>query len=424
MSWRVLVVGSGGREHALAWKLAQSPRVSEVFCAPGNPGTAEVGTNLPVSVSDIPGLVDAAREHRIDLVMVGPEKPLDLGLADALRMAGIPVCGHSRDATAIESSKAFAKALMAEAHIPTARSVIVSDVQTGDTVLQNFSLPVVIKADGLAEGKGVVIARSREEAEATLRAFLVDASVGAAGDSVLIEEYLTGLEVSAIALVDGEAVVPVVVSCDHKPVFDGNQGPNTGGMGAYAPPPQVSPDTIETIVKTVLEPAARAMYERGTPLQGVLFPGIILSESGPKVLEFNARFGDPETQVILPLLESDFAEAIHAVATGTLADLPPLEWRNGAAVSVVLTSGGYPGPYRRGLPIDGIDTAPDDLLLFHAGTARDDQGRLVTAGGRVLNVVGLGDDLATARERAYAGVEAINFDGKHARSDIGLFGVS
>ncbi len=277
MSWRVLVVGSGGREHALAWKLAQSPRVSEVFCAPGNPGTAEVGTNLPVSVSDIPGLVDAAREHRIDLVMVGPEKPLDLGLADALRMAGIPVCGHSRDATAIESSKAFAKALMAEAHIPTARSVIVSDVQTGETVLQNFSLPVVIKADGLAEGKGVVIARSREEAEATLRAFLVDASVGAAGDSVLIEEYLTGLEVSAIALVDGEAVVPVVVSCDHKPVFDGNQGPNTGGMGAYAPPPQVSPDTIETIVKTVLEPAARAMYERGTPLQGVLFPGIILT---------------------------------------------------------------------------------------------------------------------------------------------------
>jgi len=424
VGWRVLVVGGGGREHALAWKLAQSPHVSEVFCAPGNPGTAEVGTNLPVSVSDIPGLVSAAREQRIDLVMVGPEKPLDLGLADALRMAGIPVCGHSRDATAIESSKAFAKAIMAEARIPTARSVIVSDTLTGETVLQNFSLPVVIKADGLAEGKGVVIAQSREEAEATLRAFLVDASLGAAGDSVLIEEYLTGLEVSAIALVDGETVVPVVLSCDHKPVFDGNQGPNTGGMGAYAPPPQVSPDTFETIVKTVLEPAARAMNERGTPLQGVLFAGIILTEKGPKVLEFNARFGDPETQVILPLLESDFAEAIHAVATGTLADLPPLEWRDGAAVSVVLTSGGYPGSYRKGLPIDGLETAPDDLLLFHAGTARDDQGRLVTAGGRVLNVVGLARDLAAARARAYAGVEAISFEGKHARSDIGSFGVS
>jgi phosphoribosylamine---glycine ligase len=422
--WRVLVVGGGGREHALAWKFAASPRVSAVFCAPGNAGTADIGTNLPIAATDVPGIVNGAREHRIDFVMVGPEKPLALGLADALRMSNIPVCGHTEDAAMLETSKAFAKAVMHEAGIPTARSVIVSDMQTAETALQNFPIPVVIKADGLADGKGVVVAQSREEAEATLRAFLVDASLGAAGASVVIEEYLDGLEMSAIALVDGETVVPMVPSCDHKPVFDGNQGPNTGGMGTYAPPPQISRDEFARIVSSVLEPTARVMAERGTPLQGVLFAGIILTEQGPKVLEFNARFGDPETQVILPLLESDFAEAVHAVAIGKLAALPPLAWRDESAVCVVLTSGGYPGAYQTGVPIEGIETAPDDLLIFHAGTKRDDQNRLVTAGGRVLGVVGLGGDLAAARERAYAGVEAITFDGKYARGDIGRFGVS
>jgi phosphoribosylamine--glycine ligase len=424
VGWRVLVVGSGGREHALAWKLAQSPQVSALFCAPGNPGTAELGTNLPIPVTDIAGILDAAREHRIDFVMVGPERPLAHGLADALRMTGIPVCGHSADAAMLETSKVFAKAVMREAHIPTAHSVTVTDILTGETALQNFSVPVVIKADGLAEGKGVVVAQSREEAAATLRAFLVDASLGTAGDTVVIEEYLTGLEMSAIALVDGETVVPMIPSCDHKPVFDGNQGPNTGGMGTYAPPPQVSREQFDQIVATVLEPAARVMAERGTPLQGVLFAGIILTEQGPKVLEFNARFGDPETQVILPLLESDFAEALHAVATGTLSRLPTLHWSDASAVCVVLTSGGYPGAYPKGLPIVGADAMPDDLLVFHAGTSRDEQGNLVTAGGRVLNVVGLGRDLAAARERAYTGVDAITFEGKHARTDIGLFGVS
>jgi phosphoribosylamine--glycine ligase len=339
-------------------------------------------------------------------------------------MSNIPVCGHTEDAAMLETSKAFAKAVMHEAGIPTARSVTVSDIQTAVTALQNFSIPVVIKADGLADGKGVVVAQSREEAEATLRAFLVDASLGTAGNSVVIEEYLSGLEMSAIALIDGETVVPMVPSCDHKPVFDGNQGPNTGGMGTYAPPPQVSREEFGHIVASVLEPTARVMAERGTPLQGVLFAGIILTGQGPKVLEFNTRFGDPETQVILPLLQSDFAEAVHAVATGRLAELPPLAWRDEWAVCVVLTSGGYPGPYHTGLPIEGIETAPEDLLIFHAGTKRDDQGRLLTAGGRVLGVVGLGGDLAAARERAYTGVDAINFEGKHARSDIGLFGVS
>lgn len=423
MGWRILVIGGGGREHALAWKLAASPRVSALFCAPGNPGTAALATNLPIAAGDLEGIVNAANELEIDFVMIGPEKPLALGLADALRMAGIPVCGHSADAAMIETSKAFAKALMEEAGIATARSVMVTDLQTGLIALRNFPIPVVIKADGLADGKGVVIAESREEAEATLRAFLVDASLGAAGQSVVIEEYLSGLEVSAMALVDGETVVPLVPSCDHKPVFDGNQGPNTGGMGVYAPPPQVSEALYAEIVRTVIEPAARVMAERGTPLQGVLYPGIILTAEGPKVLEFNARFGDPETQVIMPLLDSDFAEAMYAVATGTLADLPPLGWKPASAVCVILASGGYPGAYATGLPISGLDQLPEDLLVFHAGTKRDDAGRLVTAGGRVLGVVGLGVDLEAARERAYTGVDAIKFDGKHARRDIGSLGI-
>jgi phosphoribosylamine--glycine ligase len=420
---RILVVGGGGREHALTWKLATSPNVEALFCAPGNPGTAEIATNLPIPVSDMAALVDAARAHNVDFVMVGPERPLSLGLADVLRNAGIPVCGHSADAAMLETSKAFAKAIMESAGIATARSVTVEDIQTALTALDNFTIPVVIKADGLAEGKGVVIAQSREEAAATLRAFLVDAALGAAGQSVVIEEFLDGLEVSVIALVDGETVMPMVPSCDHKPAFDGNKGPNTGGMGVYAPPPQIEPALIDRIVGTVHKPVARAMSRRGTPLQGVLYAGMILTDQGPKVLEFNARFGDPETQVIVALMESDLAPLLHAVALGTLADQAPATFRADSAVCVVLTSGGYPGAYRTGLPISGFDQVPDDLIVFHAGTKRDDAGHLVTAGGRVLNVVGLGENLAAARVRAYGGVDAIAFEGKHARRDIGQFGI-
>ncbi len=423
MGLRILVVGGGGREHALTWKLAASPLVEALFCAPGNPGTADIATNLPIPVTDIEAIVQAAREHAVDFVMVGPEKPLALGLADALRGAGIAVCGHSADAAMLETSKAFAKAVMDEAGIATARSVTVSDLQTGLVALENFSIPVVIKADGLADGKGVVIAESREEAAATLRAFMVDAALGSAGQSVVIEEFLEGLEVSVIALVDGETVLPMVPSCDHKPAFDGNHGPNTGGMGVYAPPPQADPALIERIVDTVHRPVARLMAERGTPLQGVLYAGMILTREGPKVLEFNARFGDPETQVIVALMASDLAPLLHAVALGKLAELPPATFKSESAVCVVLTSGGYPGTYPTGLPIEGIDRVPNDVVVIHAGTKRDEMGRLVTAGGRVLNVVGLGRDLAEARARAYAGADAITFEGKHARRDIGQFGV-
>ncbi len=423
MGLRILVVGGGGREHAIAWKLAQSELVDALFCAPGNPGTATVATNLPVAVTDIDGIVAAAQAEQIDLVMIGPEKPLALGLADRLRAAGFLVCGHQAEAAMLETSKTFAKAIMATAKIPTAHSVTVADLDTALVALDQFSIPVVIKADGLADGKGVVVAESREEAEAAIRAFLVDATLGSAGASLLIEEFLAGQEMSAIAFVDGETVVPLLPSCDHKPAFDGNRGPNTGGMGTYSPPPQISPELFAEVVATILQPAATAMAERGTPLQGMLFAGVILTESGPKTLEFNTRFGDPETQVILPMMDGDLAAAIHAVATGNLAQLPPFGSKPGAAVCVVVSSPGYPGRYPTGLPITGAEVEREDVVLFHAGTKQREDGALVTNGGRVLNVVGFGDDLEAARARAYAALTGIAFEGMHYRSDIGKFGL-
>jgi phosphoribosylamine--glycine ligase len=420
---RVLVVGGGGREHAIAWKLAQSEVVGGLFCAPGNSGTADVATNLPIAATDVVSLVAAAKEHAIDLVMIGPEKPLALGLADALRAEGILVCGHNAEAAMLETSKAFAKQIMAAAKIPTAHSVTVTDPDVALVALDQFSIPVVIKADGLAEGKGVIVAQSREEAEAAIRAFLVDAAVGVAGNTLLIEEFLAGQEMSAIAFVDGETVAPMLPSCDHKPVFDDNQGPNTGGMGTYAPAPQVSSELFDQIVTTILKPAAHAMWERGTPLQGILYAGVILTESGPKTLEFNTRFGDPETQVLLPMLASDLGAAIHAVATGTLAELPPLKQRDGAAVCVVAASGGYPARYETGFPITGAEIEREDVIVFHAGVKRREDGTLVTNGGRVLNVVGLGADLEEARRKAYDALAGISFEGMHARTDIGSFGL-
>jgi phosphoribosylamine--glycine ligase len=420
---RVLVVGGGGREHAIAWKLAQSALVDALYCAPGNSGTATVATNLSIPATDVAAMVAAAKELAIDLVMIGPEKPLALGLADILRAEGFLVCGHQAEAAMIETSKTFAKAIMATAGIPTAHSVLVSDFDTAIVALDQFTIPVVIKADGLADGKGVVVASSREEAEAAIRAFLVDATLGAAGSSLLIEEFLAGPEMSAIAFVDGETVVPLAPSCDHKPVFDGNLGPNTGGMGTYAPAPQISPELFEQIVATVLKPAAQAMFNRGTPLQGILYAGVVLTESGPKIIEYNARFGDPETQVLLPMMAGDLGQAIYAVATGTLAQLPPIEQNPGSAVCVVLASGGYPGPYETGLPISGADEPRDGVIVFHAGAKRLDDGTLVTNGGRVLNVVGLGSNIEEARQRAYGAIAGISFEGMHARSDIGSYGL-
>jgi phosphoribosylamine--glycine ligase len=415
---RVLVVGSGAREHALLWKLAQSPRVAALLCAPGNAGTTELAENLPVRSTDVDAIVRVAEEQRADLVVVGPEEPLARGLVDRLQEVGIRAFGPTRAAARIESSKRWAKEVMTAAGVPTARAAVARTLEEGLAALSEFSLPVVIKADGLAAGKGVVVVGNRDEAFHVLTAFLEDRALGEAAATVVIEEFLKGQEVSVLALTDGTTIVPLAPACDYKRAYDRDRGPNTGGMGAYAPPPAVDAALLATIQTSILEPTVRAMADRGTPMQGVLYAGLMLTADGPKVLEFNARFGDPETQVVLPLVDGDLAEILAAVADGTLAHVPPLPPSDRAAVGVVLASGGYPAPYRTGLPIDGLEAVPDDLLVFHAGTRRDDAGRVVTAGGRVLTVVGVGSDLAAARERAYAGVAAISFEEAHHRRDV------
>ena len=417
MGLNILVVGGGGREAAIVWKLAQSPRVAALFCAPGNAGTSAWAETLSIPATDLDGLVQAAKDHRADFVVVGPEDPLAAGLADRLRAAGIAVAGHSAAATRIESSKSWAKDLMREASIPTAASVTVRDLDAGRRALAAFGAPVVIKADGLAAGKGVVVARTTDEAETALRAMLEEHAFGGAGATVVIEECLSGQELSVLALTDGATIVPLQPACDYKRAFAGDEGPNTGGMGAYTPAGIVDDALLATIQRTILEPAMRAMNAHGCPLQGVLYAGLMLTTDGPKVIEFNARFGDPETQVVLPVLQSDLAALLHAVATGTLADVPP-PVSAGAAVGVILAAPGYPAGYEQGQPISGLDDLPDDVLVFQAGTSRDTQGRVVTNGGRVLTVVGRGETLAAARDRAYAGIDRITFPGAWYRPDI------
>jgi phosphoribosylamine--glycine ligase len=420
MGLHVMVVGGGGREHAIAWKLAQSPRTAALFCAPGNAGTSDVAGNVPIRPTDTEAVLAFAQERQIDLVVIGPEEPLAVGIADRLTEAGIPVCGHSAAAAQLESSKAFAKDVMATAGVPTARSIVVDELVNGLGALSEFELPVVIKADGLAAGKGVVITPSRHEAQTVLTAFLEDQALGGAGSRVVIEECLRGLEVSVFALVDGDTVVTLPAACDYKRIFDGDRGPNTGGMGSYCPPPAMRDGVLAQVKTAILEPTVREMSNRGMPMRGALYAGLMLTDEGPQVLEFNARLGDPETQVVLPLLDGDLTELFDAIAHGRLSEAQAPQPAAGAAVGVVVASGGYPGPYQTGLPIEGLEAVPDDALVFHAGTARNDAGQIVTAGGRVLNVVGLGPDLETARERAYTAVDAVHFDQMHVRRDIAL----
>jgi phosphoribosylamine--glycine ligase len=416
---RILVVGSGGREHALVWKLNQSARTSALFCAPGNPGTAQIGENLPVAVNDIDGLVAAAKRRRIDLVVVGPEEPLALGLVDRLTAEGIAVCGPTAAAARIETSKSWAKDVMSAAAVPTANALVVTEIDAARRALASFTLPVVIKADGLAAGKGVVIAETAERAMATLSAFLEQRQLGDAGARVLIEEYLDGREVSIFGLTDGETVMTLSPACDYKRVFDADEGPNTGGMGAYAPVPAVDGALLSEIERSILRPVVREMRNRGCPMRGILYAGLMLTADGPKVLEFNARLGDPETQVVLPLLDGDLVDLLSAIAEGRLDRLPPPHSFPGAAVAVVLAAGGYPGSYETGEPIEGPERLPDDALVFQAGTRRNEHGQLVTAGGRVLSVVGRGADLASAREQAYSFARTIHFKNCHYRCDIG-----
>jgi phosphoribosylamine--glycine ligase len=415
---RVLVVGGGGREHALAWKLARSPSVDGVLAAPGNAGIAEVAECFPVDATDLPGIASLAEDERVDLTVVGPEAPLVAGLVDELRRRGMRAFGPTADGARIEGSKVWAKELCLKHGIPTARAEITDDITRAVMSLDVFEPPYVIKADGLAAGKGVVLAPTRERAIEALEACLVERVFGSAGDRVLIEEHVEGREVSALALTDGGAVIPLEPAQDFKRAHDGDAGPNTGGMGAYSPVPFVDADTWQQIVAEVLEPAVQALAKEDIDYRGVLYAGLMLTAEGPRVLEFNCRFGDPETQAVIPRLEGDLGELLAACADGSVGERSA-QWTDEACVTVVVASGGYPGPYRTGQEIRGLDEAGDNdrIVAFHSGTARQN-GRVVTAGGRVLAVSALGKDLAAARSRAYAAVSRISFEGMHHRTDI------
>jgi phosphoribosylamine--glycine ligase len=415
----ILVIGSGGREHALAWALARSPRVDRVYVAPGNAGTAEVAENLPIAAGDIDGLAAAARAHHVDLTVVGPEAPLAAGIVDRFEAEGLAIFGPSARAAQLEASKAFAKDLMARHGIPTARHRTFSAYDEALAYVRQAPYPLVVKASGLAAGKGVTVCYEPQQAEEALHRAMVAREFGASGAQVVVEECLSGPEASVLAFTDGRTVAPMVVAQDHKALFDGNRGPNTGGMGSYAPAPIVGPELLAEIKASILQPVVDALRSEGIVYRGVLYAGLMLTQRGPQVLEFNVRLGDPEAQAILPLFAGDLVPVLEACLDGTLHQVP-LRWQLRHCLCVVIASGGYPGAYRKGLPISGLAEAArlPDTLVFHAGTERQG-GQVVTAGGRVLGVTALGDTLAQAAERAYQAARCVHFEGMHYRRDIG-----
>ena len=401
-------------------KLAQSSKVNEIYVAPGNAGTAKIAHNLDVSPNDIESLAKIAREKRIDLTVVGPEAPLAEGIADQFLVRGIPIFGPTKKATQIESSKVFAKELMQKYNIPCARSITFSEYSKAREYVQQQTPPIVIKADGLAAGKGVTVADTIPQALEVLANIMEAKIFGDAGDKVVIEECLSGKEMSAFAFTDARAVVPMVPACDYKPVFDGDRGPNTGGMGSYSPPHFFNTELDKKVNETILEPAVKAMHEEGKAYRGVIYGGLMITNDGPKVLEFNARFGDPEAQVTLPRLKTDLVDIMLAVVNRNL-DQINVEWSEDACVGVVMASAGYPGSYKTGFPITGLDKLDKDLLVFHAGTkVGSEAGEVLTSGGRVLTVVAMGNTIAEAREKVYANIPRIHFEGCHYRKDIAL----
>ncbi len=416
---KILVIGGGGREHALVWKIAQSPLVEKIYCAPGNPGIAELAECVDIPVDDLDELLRFALEKGIGLTVVGPELPLTLGVVDRFEEAGLWIFGADRAAARIEGSKSFSKDLMAKYGVPTAAYGTFTEYEPAVEFIRRNGAPIVVKADGLAAGKGVVVARTEEEAIAAVDSCLKDDAFGEAGRTVVIEEFLEGEEASFLAFTDGERVLPLASAQDHKPVFDGDQGPNTGGMGAYSPAPVVTAALHDRIVKEVLRPTIEGMAKEGCPFKGILYAGLMIKGDEIKVLEYNARFGDPEAQPLLMRLKSDIVPVLYACARGNLSGVT-LEWHDKAAVCVVMASEGYPGPFEKGRPIRGLDAAASmqDVVVFHAGTAAKD-GEIVNSGGRVLGVTALGDTVAAAIDRAYQGVAAVTWKGAHCRTDIG-----
>jgi phosphoribosylamine---glycine ligase len=418
---KILVVGNGGREHALAWKLLQSNQVEQVVCVPGNGGTASIERcqNRQLAVDDFEGISLLAQNEDISLVVVGPEVPLAKGITDHLQNKGLMVFGPTLAGAQIEASKAWAKALMQEAGIPTAKSAVFTEAAAAISYIKAHGAPIVVKADGLAAGKGVIVAETVEQAQAAVDA-MFGGQFGSAGKFVVIEEYLTGQEVSVLALTDGLTIRPLLPAQDHKRIGEGDTGENTGGMGAYAPAPVVSPKMMTEIQKGVLEKAIAALRTKGIDYRGVLYAGLMITPEGEfKVLEFNCRFGDPETQVILPLLETPLEELILACVQQRLEEMPPIAWKQGAATTVVAASGGYPGVYEKGKVITGIQQAETSgAIVFHAGTQLN-QEQLVTDGGRVLNVTAVGEDFDRAFSKAYAAIQYIHFEGMYYRRDIG-----
>jgi phosphoribosylamine--glycine ligase len=414
---KVMIIGGGGREHALAWKITQNRKITGLYLAPGNAGTASIANNLNIRPSDIEALAKVARDIGIDLTVVGPEAPLASGIVDYFEHLGLPIFGPTKAATQIESSKVFAKKLMQQYGIPCPHGITFSNYPEARNYLESQSAPVVVKADGLAAGKGVTVASSKGEALKALSDIMEGKIFGSAGDNVLIEEYLTGKEVSLLAFTDGKTVIPMIPACDYKRVFDNNQGPNTGGMGSYSPPGFFDAELTQQVMRTIMQPAISAMAHEGMPYKGVLYAGLMIADDGPKVLEFNARFGDPETQAILPRLQTDLVDILLAIVDNRLSELT-VEWSNDACVGVVIASGGYPGNYKTGFPITGLDKVDEKILVFHAGTKLGENAKVYTDGGRVLTVTASGETMAEARAKVYQNLPRIHFDGCHYRKDI------
>jgi phosphoribosylamine--glycine ligase len=419
MSMKVLVIGSGGREHALVWKIAQSPLVEKIYCAPGNPGIGQIAENVAIKVDDLPGLLAFAQKEKIGLTVVGPELPLSLGVVDLFEEYGLKIFGARKNAALIEASKAFSKDLMKKYQVPTAAYEVFTEIDPAVAFIDRVGIPIVIKADGLAAGKGVIIAQTREEAVSAVTDMLSGNAFGSAGSRVVVEEFLKGEEASFLVFTDGKNIIPLASAQDHKAIFDGDTGPNTGGMGAYSPAPVVTPAIHDKAMAEVLRRTVDGMAAEGRPYRGVLYAGLMIDGDSVKTLEFNARFGDPECQPLLMRMKSDIVPILQAVANGNLEGIE-IDWHDKAAVCVVMAAGGYPGDYRKGDLISGLDAAGriEELFVFHAGTTAQN-GDFITAGGRVLGVTALGSSVKEAIDRAYSGVDLISWDGVQYRRDIG-----